>query len=100
MKKMRNTSLGACLVVLVAASCGFPRLPELANGDGGTSDGGTSDGGPPPLTAELLAGSIDGRGADGVGGAAGFFFPVSVAVDSAGTVYVADSGNDTIRKVT
>ncbi|MEZ4364380.1 MAG: hypothetical protein R3B48_29665 [Kofleriaceae bacterium] len=39
-------------------------------------------------------------GADGTGAAARFAFPWGVAVDSAGTVYVADSGNSTIRKVT
>ncbi len=38
--------------------------------------------------------------ADGTGGAAQFFSPSSVAVDGAGNVYVADSGNCTIRKVT
>jgi sugar lactone lactonase YvrE len=48
-----------------------------------------------------LAGSPGARGeADGTGGAARFNHPTSVAVDSAGTVYVADAYNDTIRKVT
>jgi hypothetical protein len=38
--------------------------------------------------------------ADGTGAAARFNFPYGVAVDSAGNVYVADSNNDTIRKIT
>ncbi len=38
--------------------------------------------------------------ADGTGAAALFNGPCGVAVDSAGNVYVADSGNHTIRKVT
>jgi hypothetical protein len=37
---------------------------------------------------------------DGAGGTARFNFPTGVAVDRAGTVYVADSNNDTIRKIT
>ena len=53
-----------------------------------------------PILA-LLAGSSGGSGsADGTGAAARFSSPSGVAVDSAGTVYVADTGNSTIRKIT
>src|ERR1035441_5354297 len=38
--------------------------------------------------------------ADGTGSAARFYHPAGVAVDSAGNVYVADTVNDTIRKIT
>ena len=38
--------------------------------------------------------------ADGTNSTARFNYPASAAVDSAGNLYVADSGNNTIRKVT
>jgi sugar lactone lactonase YvrE len=38
--------------------------------------------------------------ADGMGTAAQFLFPTGIAIDSTDTMYVADSGNNTIRKVT
>jgi hypothetical protein len=39
-------------------------------------------------------------GSDGAGGAARFYYPAGIAVDGAGTVYVADLDNSAIRKVT
>ncbi len=48
-----------------------------------------------------LAGSAEQEGsADGTGAAARFSSPRGVAVDAGGNVYVADTGNDTIRKIT
>lgn len=49
----------------------------------------------------ILAGHAGRAGSqDGVGGAARFCHPQGLAVDVAGNVYVADSGNNTIRRVT
>ena len=49
----------------------------------------------------LFAGNVDGMGSvDGTGPSAWFNAPSSVAADSAGDVYVADTGNHTIRKIT
>jgi sugar lactone lactonase YvrE len=52
------------------------------------------------LTFTTLAGDAGHGSADGTGGNARFYNPSSVAADSAGNLYVADTQNHTIRKVT
>jgi sugar lactone lactonase YvrE len=64
------------------------------------------------LTATFVAGKVEGQvvttlagsgaqgGDDGTGTAATFYYPVSVAVDGSGNVYVADVYNLKIRKIT
>jgi uncharacterized repeat protein (TIGR02543 family) len=47
-----------------------------------------------------LAGSGDEGSADGTGTDASFDFPIGVTVDSAGNVYVADTFNHLIRRIT
>ena len=47
-----------------------------------------------------LAGNGNSGSADGTGSAAQFKFPIGVAVDGGGVLYVADSDNATIRKLT
>jgi sugar lactone lactonase YvrE len=47
-----------------------------------------------------IAGSYGQLGSnDGVGSAARFAYPAGIAVDKAGNLFVADAGNDTIRKI-
>jgi sugar lactone lactonase YvrE len=55
----------------------------------------------PGGTVSTLAGRAGEQGsADGPGDVARFSFPYGVAVDTGGNVYVADSNNNTIRKIT
>lgn len=66
------------------------------------SCGGGDDGTAPPVAAtlSLYAGALRSAGSrNGVGTAAQFNFPVDVAQDSAGSIYVADAGNRTVRKI-
>ncbi len=54
-----------------------------------------------PLIVSTLAGQAGTSGtADGAGSAVRFHDPADVAVDSTGNIYVADTANHTVRKVT
>jgi sugar lactone lactonase YvrE len=54
-----------------------------------------------PYTFTTFAGTAGSSGsADGTGNAAQFHFPYGAAVDGSGNVYVADTYNNTIRKIT
>ena len=52
-----------------------------------------------PYTFTTLAGYDHYGSWDGTGSAGDFFYPGGMAMDSASNLYVADSGNNTIRKV-
>jgi uncharacterized repeat protein (TIGR03803 family) len=56
---------------------------------------------PTPMTVSTLAGQGGhSGGGDGTSGSAQFFGPADVAVDTAGNIFVADTDNHTIRKIT
>lgn len=55
----------------------------------------------PTGVVSTLAGTAGVEGsADGIGAAASFSYPSGIATDGVGNVYVADMGNNTIRKIT
>jgi hypothetical protein len=58
------------------------------------------NGGGEAYTFTTLAGCALSGAADGVGNMAKFSYPSAVALDNAGNLYVADSGNSTVRKIT
>ncbi len=73
------TCIGPLALMLALAGCGGAPAPSLA----------------------LLAGNMAGAGfTDGSGAAARFNSTRGVATDNAGNVYVADTDNSTIRKIT
>lgn len=55
----------------------------------------------PSGDSTIIAGKFGARGsADGPGSQARFCFPCGIATDAAGNIYVADTGNNTIRSIT
>src|SRR4051812_47774687 len=52
-----------------------------------------------PFTFSTLAGGTQGTN-DGANGSAQFYFPSGIAVDHEGNLFVSDTSNNTIRKLT
>src|SRR5690242_6264897 len=52
------------------------------------------------VTFSTLAGHGGPGASDGAGVAVGFNSPMAIAADAGGNLYVADTGNHTIRKIT
>ncbi|HTD97674.1 MAG TPA: NHL repeat-containing protein [Mucilaginibacter sp.] len=86
--KFRGISGLAILVLIALSSCSKKETP----------------GPPAPPTISGTVTTYAGSGAtgsdDGIGIAASFFFPTDIIFDAAGNMYVTDSGNNMIRKVT
>jgi serine/threonine protein kinase, bacterial len=87
------TAVNASLASLSANLTGLKNQIE-SSGGGATGNYATS------CTVSTLAGSGVYGSADRAGNEASFYGPSGVAVDSSGNVYVADSENNKIRKIT
>jgi sugar lactone lactonase YvrE len=90
--RMRRKLLGASALMLLLAACG----------DHPPKDDDDDDGQPPAQAAiSIFAGSATKSGSTNASGdAARFNAPTGIAIDAAGNVYVGDTGNDAIRKIT
>ena len=87
-------------VKFVLAATAVATLVGCGGGGGGGGDGGGSGSGG-GIAVTTLAGTGANGSVDGAGANATFSNPWGVAVDSSGTVYVADAGNSPkIRKIT
>ncbi len=86
--KNKLTQLSAYFLIAVAA---------MLTGCGGGSDGKDVN---CTLNLTTLAGSGTAGAVDATGTAASFNYPIGVAVDAAGNVYVGDRNNQKIRKIT
>ncbi|WP_137171456.1 hypothetical protein [Massilia sp. HP4] len=86
---------GALALVLLCSACGDGIPKDKDDEDGGDPQ-------PPPVAAlSILAGDATIEGTmDGAGTAARFKWPQGITIDADGNLYVADTGNFVIRKIT
>ena len=92
---MQNIVLGICALLAVVPL--FPPMSFAAN-DG---DGGRDAGAALPVLAIFAGDLLYAEGnVDGSGPVVRFNQPHGVATDSVGNLYIADSGNHTVRKIT
>ena len=78
----------------------LPVTPSGLNDKPATTPPGPEPRAPRPAKLSVYAGLIAGGCSDGPGNAARFFTPNAVAVGPQGELYIADQGNNTIRKIT
>lgn len=90
--RVRLRVLGAAALMALLAACGDHPPKEDKDDD---------DKPAPAPTISIVAGdaSLSGSG-NGTGSAARFNEPSGIAIDAAGNLYVADSRNDLVRKIT
>ena len=93
--------LSVISIALGACGGGGGSGGNSAPGGGGGNGSNSAPGGGAASSLALFAGDMQGSGSDdGVGPVARFNAPQGVATDSAGNVYVSDTSNSIIRKIT
>lgn len=99
MKKQEVTTAARRRLRLVCASAAMLLL--AACGDHPPKDDEDEDEQPPVQAISIVAGSATESGStDASGEAARFDNPTGIAIDASGNLYVADTGNESIRKIT
>lgn len=100
MKKREVTTAARRRLRLVCASAAMLLL--AACGDHPPKDDDDDDEQPPAQAAiSIVAGSaLDAGSTNATGDAARFDSPTGIVIDAAGNLYVADTGNESIRKIT
>jgi|GEM_PF-6025592 len=93
-----SSTIGRFVVIGALAS-----LLGACGGGGGSSSSSSNPPPPPPATqpaVSVYAGVVDATGStDGAAASAQFNIPQGLASDAAGDIFVADTGNFTIRKI-
>jgi hypothetical protein len=109
LQKKINPRVAALLVLVVLAAVQWVWWRGLVYREPGVRTPMGGGGGMPPLpqnipgradvNVETFAGDLEPGDADGQGYAARFDRPTGLAIDSQGSLYVADTGNHRIRKI-
>jgi len=97
---LRKITPAGVVTTVAGVSGGGVTTDALGNVYVADSTSNTIDAIAPTGAVTTLAGNGAAGSADGVGAAARFNAPASVAIDGAGNIFVADSGNNTVRKIT
>ncbi|VDB01162.1 hypothetical protein S1OALGB6SA_2263, partial [Olavius algarvensis spirochete endosymbiont] len=105
-----STSILVLALMSLLVSCKVPENTSTKSDNTGTESDGTgtesdgtgteSDSTSMAWVVSTFAGTDTPGFANGTGTEAQFYYPAGVAVDSSGNVYVVESGNHRIRKIT